>query len=167
MAVRTWVWIGVSAVALFLIGLFVLIGAGAYWAIQQVRIDKVTPASAAWEFEQVRARFEGQIPLVEVDGDDWSQPRFHRDELDPDQPRLESLHILVYNPREERLVRLAIPFWLLRLGKHNSEIKIAPDRGDIDFDRLNLTVDDLEREGPGLVLDHQSSDGERVLVWTQ
>jgi hypothetical protein len=33
--------------------------------------------------------------------------------------------------------------------------------------RLNLTADDLERRGPGLILDHKEASGERVLVWAQ
>jgi hypothetical protein len=32
---------------------------------------------------------------------------------------------------------------------------------------LKLTVEDLERFGPTLIVDHRSSSGERVLVWSQ
>ena len=37
-----------------------------------------------------------------------------------------------------------------------------------DWDNLDLrvSVDDLERRGPGLVLDHQGADGARIVLWT-
>jgi hypothetical protein len=38
---------------------------------------------------------------------------------------------------------------------------------DIEADDLRVTVEDLERHGPGLVLDHQSRHGGRVLAWTE
>jgi hypothetical protein len=40
-------------------------------------------------------------------------------------------------------------------------------RGNIDLEELHLTVDDLERYGPTLILDHKNEEGERVLVWSQ
>jgi hypothetical protein len=37
-----------------------------------------------------------------------------------------------------------------------------------DSDQMHLTVDDLERAGPGLLLDARNpSDGVLVLVWTE
>jgi hypothetical protein len=36
-----------------------------------------------------------------------------------------------------------------------------------DDDELNMSVEDLERHGPGIVLDTTSRNGERVLVWAQ
>jgi hypothetical protein len=37
----------------------------------------------------------------------------------------------------------------------------------MDLEDLKLTVDDLERFGPILIVDHTGRDGDRVLVWTQ
>jgi hypothetical protein len=37
----------------------------------------------------------------------------------------------------------------------------------MDLDDLKLSVEDLERYGPTLIVDHTSEDGERVLVWSQ
>jgi hypothetical protein len=71
---------------------------------------------------------------------------------------------MAFDPDDARVVRVEIPFWLLRLKL----------RGGIDFngrrmelDDLKLTVEDLERYGPALVVDHQGSSGERVVVWSQ
>jgi hypothetical protein len=32
---------------------------------------------------------------------------------------------------------------------------------------LNVTADELERHGPGLILDYTTPGGERVLVWAE
>jgi len=32
---------------------------------------------------------------------------------------------------------------------------------------LRITADDLERRGPGLILDYKEASGQRVLVWAQ
>ncbi len=37
----------------------------------------------------------------------------------------------------------------------------------MDLDDLKLTVEELERFGPTLIVDHKTSSGERVLVWSQ
>jgi hypothetical protein len=40
-------------------------------------------------------------------------------------------------------------------------------RGDLDLEDMKLTVEDLERYGPTLILDHKERGGDRVLVWSQ
>jgi hypothetical protein len=37
----------------------------------------------------------------------------------------------------------------------------------MNLEDLKLTVEDLERFGPALIVDHRSGSGERVLVWSQ
>ena len=37
----------------------------------------------------------------------------------------------------------------------------------MDLEDLKLTVADLERYGPTLIIDQTSADGNRVLVWSQ
>jgi hypothetical protein len=39
--------------------------------------------------------------------------------------------------------------------------------GQLELEDLKLTVEDLERFGPTLIVDHKSTGGERVLVWSQ
>jgi hypothetical protein len=60
-----------------------------------------------------------------------------------------------------------IPFWLLRMLP-SKNLSLLNDEGiDIDTDRVRLTLDDLERRGPGLVLDTKDRRGSLVLVWTE
>jgi hypothetical protein len=62
-------------------------------------------------------------------------------------------------------VRLKIPFWLLRLKSGGSHVNFNGRR--MDLEDLKLSVEDLERFGPTLIVDHSGNDGKRVLVWSQ
>ena len=64
------------------------------------------------------------------------------------------------------MVRVTIPFWLLRLKVGGTTIDLNRG-GKMDLEDLKLSVEDLERFGPTLIVDHSSRDGERVLVWSQ
>jgi hypothetical protein len=45
---------------------------------------------------------------------------------------------------------------------------LLKDNGiNFDSERTRLTVEDLERHGAGLVLDHRNARGAQVLVWTE
>jgi hypothetical protein len=46
-------------------------------------------------------------------------------------------------------------------------IKISSNDETGEAMKLKITVEDLERRGPGLILDHKEASGERVLVWAQ
>jgi hypothetical protein len=37
----------------------------------------------------------------------------------------------------------------------------------VDLAKMHLTVEDLERFGPTLILDHQDRKGSHVLVWSE
>jgi hypothetical protein len=75
---------------------------------------------------------------------------------------------MVWQPDERKLVKLNIPFWLLRMTK-GQPIRLSghQDGGEAGPVRLNITAEDLERYGPGLVMDHKDAGGDRVLVWAQ
>ena len=72
---------------------------------------------------------------------------------------------MAFDPDDGRIVRLKIPFWLLRLKTHGSNINFNGRR--MDLEDLKLSVEDLERFGPTLIVDHTGIDGKRVLVWSQ
>ena len=72
---------------------------------------------------------------------------------------------MAFDPDDGRVVRLAIPFWLLRLKTGGGSIDFNGNR--MNLEDLKLSVADLERFGPTLIVDHASADGNRVLVWSQ
>jgi hypothetical protein len=61
-------------------------------------------------------------------------------------------------------VKVTVPFWLLRMKMHGN-IHFGGNR--VTLEELKLTVADLDRLGPSLVLDQANEGGDRVLVWSQ
>ena len=62
-------------------------------------------------------------------------------------------------------MNLRIPLWLLRFGD-NATVNFSEADGDIVGD-LDVTLENIDFHGPGLVLDYQDADRERVLVWAR
>ena len=158
-------WLSIAIAAAVVIGIFAvaLIGGGAYFLHQHVQTRFIGTDTAAEEFARERARFAGQEPLIEVRPGD--APAIHRSPRPGAQgAQLQTLYALAYDADAHKLVRFNIPFWLLRLAP-SRHVEIF---GDADFapDTARLTLDDLERRGPGLVLD-TTRHGSQVLVWTQ
>lgn len=163
--IRTWVWVVVGVIVVTILGVVALAGVGFYYARQHIDTRAASPASAEKDFEAVRARFTGQKPLIELD-DRGRFVRAHTDRKVPERVTVpEKLHVLAYNPEEGRIVRLTIPFWLLRLKTGNASIDF--NGREMDFEDLRLSVQDLERFGPTLIAEHKAPDGSHVLVWSQ
>jgi len=80
-------------------------------------------------------------------------------------PIVEAIHVMAYDPDDSRVVNVSIPFWLMRLQRGGSVINF--NGNDMNLEDLKITIEDLERFGPTLIVDHKSPDGERVLVWSQ
>ena len=163
--VKTWVWVVVAIAVVVILGLVTMAGIGFYFVSKYVETTEATPASAAEEFDGVKAGFAGLKPLVELD----SRGQFLRANTDRPVPAKvtvpEQLHLLAFDPDEGRVVRFRIPFWVLRMKMGNTTIDLNGNR--MDLEDLRLSVDDLERFGPTLIVDHQGVDGTRVLVWSR
>ena len=127
---------------------------------RSVETSVAAPDDAARAFEQARAEFAGQAPVVTMEGERVT--RRPPPGIAPGAPS--SLHVLVYHRPSTRLIRAEIPFWFLRMKGPASETAL---RGTgIDLARLGLSVDDLRSYGPALVLDEQRGHN-RVLLWTR
>jgi hypothetical protein len=163
---KKWIWIAVGLLAAALLACGGLIGTVVYLSLRHLNVQRVSVESADREFDQVRARFAGKTPLIEIDEENWERPRIHQPpEAAAAHAPLQTMHIMAWDEREGKLVKMDLPFWILRTNtRHKSYIFSANDFGDLE--RLNLSAEDLERYGPGLLLDHRSRSGERVLVWT-
>jgi len=163
--VKTWVWVVAAIVVVGILGLVAMAAIGFYFASQHIDTRVASPASAARDFEAVRARFTGQKPLIELD----DNGRFVRANTDRPVPAHasspEKLHVLAYDPDDGRIVQLSIPFWLLRLKAGGASIDF--NGREMDFEDLRVTVADLERFGPTLIAEHKAPDGSHVIVWSQ
>lgn len=150
--------------AVAVIGMIALAGVGIYFVTREVNVRSATPASAAQEFDAARARFSNQQPVLSIRDDEvmFEGEMPERPSREPRAPDV--LRVLVWDADEEKLVRVNVPFWLLRFSRRSS-FSVSSD--GFDLNRLKLTVNDLERLGPALLLDHRERGGTRVLLWTE
>jgi hypothetical protein len=164
-------WVSVLIAAVIIVGIVAVaaVGGAAFFIYRHVNTTFTPRDRAEVEFSESRARFDGQRPLIEVRHDD--DPIIHRELLKEGAPKLklDALRVLAYDQHANKLVRVSIPFWLLRMAP-SKHLSFLNDNGfdvDVDSDRVRLTVEDLERRGPGLLLDTVDRRGSRVLVWTE
>jgi len=163
-------WISVVIAVVIIVGVLALsaVGGTAYFIYRHVNTEFVPSDNAEQQFQQARARFGGQQPLIELrKGTD--EPLFHREVIPKTMPaaKLDRLRVLAYDTRANKLVNVSIPMWLLRMAP-TDKFSFMKDNGiDFDADRVHITLDDLERRGPGLLLDQADRRGSQVLVWTE
>jgi hypothetical protein len=140
------------------------VGSMIYFVTSNIHSEEVSEARVIERFERERQRFSGRQPLVQIV--DRDAVEVHRPAaIDAAGPGLVAVRILVYDPRSERITNVRIPFAAIR-WMPSGRFSIG-SAGRIDWERSNLTVDDLERFGPGLILDHEDASGTRALIWTE
>lgn len=163
--VKTWVWVIIAIAVVGIVGLIAMAAAGMYFFARHVQTTEASPAVAARSFDEVKAKFANQKPLIELDNDG----EFLRSNLDREKPAspatLQAMHVMIFDPDDGRLIRFSVPWWLIRLQSGHGRISF--DSGDTRIRELQITPEDLERFGPTLIVNHQSTSGERVLVWSQ
>jgi hypothetical protein len=161
--VKTWVWVVVGIVVCGILAVIMMAAAGLWFVKSHVNIQATTAAAATEDFQTVRQRFATQKPLIELD-EHGSFLRANTDRPTSTQ-RPQTLNIIAFDPHDEKMVRVDVPFWVLRLKGGGGKFDIG--RSNVDLARMRITVEDLERYGPILILDQKDTDGSRVLVWSQ
>ena len=152
------VLIGVAIVGVFL-AIGAIIAVTAYFS-QNVVVNTSNAREADDEFEKIRQRFKGQLPLVELrDGAAVrSNPR-----TNAGGGQLSTLHILAWDSDEEKLAAVNVPWWVIRLK--SGPIRFSSYSTGFDDEGVRLTPEDIERGGPGIILEATGRRGERVLLW--
>ena len=165
---KTWIWVVVALLVVCFIGFLAVVGAGFLFVARQVRTEPASEKLAVDVFATARARFEGQEPVIQIrTSAGVVRTRITRKPpADAAAQSPESMHVMVWDPKEGRIVRVTLPFWLLRLSNRGS-IHFSSERTHLSFQHLELTVDDLAKYGPALIVDQEMPSGERVLIWTQ
>jgi hypothetical protein len=161
--VKAWVWVVIGVVVFGILGVIAMAAAGLWFVKSHVDIRTTTNAAATEDFQTIRQRFAAQKPLIELD----EHGSFLRANVDrpAGTQRPQTLNVMAFDPHDEKVVRMELPFWLLRLKGAGGRFDIG--RSNIDLARMRITVEDLERYGPILILDQKDTDGSRVLVWSQ
>jgi hypothetical protein len=164
MNAKHWLWSVAGFNATCVIGQVLVAGAGVYFVSHHIAVHTTTSAAALRQLDDARARFKNVDPLIEIDALEQPHVVHPLSTLPSSATHPDTLHMLAWDPDERRLARIALPFWVLRVGRRKMDL--LPDAG-VTFDELNLDVAELERIGPALVLDYRRPAGSRVLIWTQ
>ena len=148
--------------------LVVGVGIGVVVLLQSsVRISRAAPADAASRFAALQKRFSSERALMEIATNGGKRRLVvHRNAL-PDSPApIAVVRGLAWHESNRTLAEVRLPFWFVRM-------KLAGGRGTLGallptgWDLVQLEPDDLVRHGPGLLLDEQAANGDRLLLWAE
>ena len=158
---RTWVKATLGGVALIAVAVIALAGTGAYFVFRHLEKRAVDEAASVQAINAVRARFGPRPPLVEIADPRRADIRINRSN-EPSTSRVDTIHVINWKSDTGELVRADVPLWLMRFSSVNilSQLGIAPAK-------FRLTVSDIERYGPGIIVDYGSAGAFRVLVWVE
>lgn len=142
-----------------------LAGIAAFAALvsRAVSVEDAPRAEAERRIGVARAGLPSKAPLVELDVDG----RVHRTAVSAEGTArpVERLKALAWRAADQRLVSADTPFWFFKLKSPAARYALAGT--GFDLDRLGLTPADLERFGPGVIVDDVSRDGDHLFVWTE
>jgi hypothetical protein len=158
---KTWAKVTIAGVSVAVVGFAALAGTGAYYVFRHLDTRSATEADTRRELDVIRTRFKGRPPLIEVVNPRVGDIRINRI-AHPDGRRVDTLHVLTWNRDEGRLLRTDVPLWLMRFSSVNvlSHLGVAPER-------FRLTVEDIRRYGPGIVVDYGLAGRQHLLIWVE
>ena len=158
---RTWVKATLAGVALVAVAVLALAATGAYFVFRGMEQRAAAEAEAVQAIDAVKARFGTRPPLVEILDPRRADIRVNRP-VEPSPARVDTIHIINWKREDGELVRTQVPLWLMRFSTLNlaSQLGIAPAN-------LRLTVADIQRYGPGIVVDFGTPGAFRMLVWVE
>lgn len=156
---RTWVKGTLAVVGVVAVCIGILAGTSAYYVMRNLDTRSASETEVAGDFQAVLTRFGSRPPLIEIVDPQKTEIRINRPAEPPRGP-VTTLHVLTWEAEERQVFRTAVPVWLMRFSSANvlSHLGLAPER-------FRLTTEDLERYGPGVVVDFNRPGQTRVLVW--
>jgi len=156
---RTWAKVTLGGVVVIAVALAVLGGMGAYFVLRHMETKTSAEADALRAIEVVKGRFGPRPPLIEIVDPLRTDIRINRP-ADASPTPVRTMHIINWNSDTRELMRTEFPVWLTRFSSVNvlSQLGVAPEK-------FRLTVNDIQRYGPGIVLDYGPRGTSRVLVW--
>ena len=161
---RNWI-----AIVLGVLLLFGILGVGCVvitvsWFRQNLSVTGTSEEAAMQQMEEVRSRFAGQQPLIQlVDG----KPELNtqRSAQASAQTTLSTLHVIAFDSDDGNLVSFSLPFWLLRMK--SGPIRISAYQQGWDDRGMSFRVEDIEKHGPGIIVDTSRPGEGRVVVWAE
>lgn len=158
---RKSVKITLGAVAVVLLALAALGATAAYYVMRNLEERPAGEAEAVKAIDAVKARFPPRPPLIEIADPRRADVRINR-AADPSPVPVDTIHVISWKSETRELSRVTMPLWLMRFSTVNlaSHLNISPAR-------LRLTVGDVERYGPGVIVDYGAPGSSRVFVWVE
>jgi hypothetical protein len=146
-----------TSVLLGMLGIGVLfivacIAVGLWFFSSVVDRQGATESAASQRFSEIRARFGGAAPAFMLQSTGVVSMRAPGN---ASRQAVHTFHVMQWQPDEQKLTRIDLPFSLLRLKG-----------GRFSAQRIAFTVEDVERYGSTILVDQSIGDGEQVLVWT-
>lgn len=161
---RTWLWVILGVFAFFIVTGIGMAAVTVYWLGSHMDFVETPAPDAARSFDEVRARFPGQSPLIEFSGGRRGTITTNP-ATTASSTKLTTLHIIAFDHDEGRMMRVDVPFWLLRMK--SGPIAFSSWASGFDDERVKLRVEDIEKRGPGIVLDLSEPNEGRVLIWAE
>jgi hypothetical protein len=129
-----------------------------------------TTESADVEFSRLRSRFVNQQPLLDMSRREADVVATRTAGTTP----LRSFHTVVFDTRGgQRLVRIDVPYWFARrFASRNGEFRWLGqltflDDTEFDPEAIRLSLDEVERRGPGLIADYRHPNGGQFISWVE
>lgn len=146
------------------VGLAAVLGVGVFltMAWRATTVTETGPDGATDRVEAVCRSFAGSESLLVL------APPGRYVRRDPPPPprsgKISHLYVLAYRVALGRLIEVDVPFWFFKLKAPAAQFLV--DGTGFDLNDLGVTAADLERQGPGIILDLEGPDGERLFIWT-
>lgn len=126
----------------------------------------LSPAQAEARLMEARALAGGTEAYLQIMPDGAIVLR--RDLEPPNPAPIGHLHLLAWIPARSKMVSVRVPAWFIRLktGGTFGLASLAAEFADVLDGRQPLDMDDLQRRGPGLLLDLPLDEGRHLLLWS-
>jgi hypothetical protein len=152
---KTWITVVVALLAIGGLAMIVLVGGSVYWIATHVDHEVASSPDAASEFARERERFGSEQPVLEISGGDNPTVRRTPGAARRSTGPMQTLHARFYDPEAGELTRADVPFWLIRAA---NSLTFLPEMG-------SLTLEQIEKHGPGLLVNGSGEAGEQILIW--
>lgn len=162
---RRWLSIAVGIVFLLVCVAIGLVVVAVSIFRESVDAQTVSADAAEVAFADVLRQFPDRQPLIEISEDGTRRASVAVAAHPASTVELQSMKILVWDPDDERLARVTLPFWLLRMK--SGPIELSSYGHGLEDETRELRIEDLEAHGPGIVIAHTARRGERVLIWLE
>ena len=158
---RTWLKVTLWGVALAVLAFAAVAGTGAYYFLRHLETGRAAEADTLKEFDTIRAKFGSREPLILLIKPEAGDIRITRT-THPQGLRPSTMHVLTWTAEDQDRLRTDVPLWLMRFSSVNilSRLGIAPDK-------FRLTLQDVERYGPGIVADYRRPGHSHAIIWVE